>query len=285
MDELHYWLFINIKNQMRSRKISQSKADLLIGELSEEDVNDWFAWTSVFRDWLPLKNIVVQKDGIFQLLVQIKDDYVESGIHENINEVEATVIIDRKRSTHIPDKYLALESLIEEKPLDEGDLSEVSFRMEDIISPSSESSENVDILEINESDFLGEFKYEPEIESEVGVDSDVETLVNKERRAAARHNIKIEVLILAKGLSFRAETVNLSQAGVLLSRAIPESLAQVPLEVVFILKNSEATEKMAVNGKVLSTRENLRYLSFSNLTFESKNFFERLIKNYFQEIN
>jgi hypothetical protein len=272
MEELQYWVFINIKNQMRSRKISQSKADILIQKLSKEDVEDWYAWTPFFRDWLPLKNLVIEKDGAFKLMIQLEDKLADS----NTNFSESTMITDREHLTHVPAKYLAIEALIEEKPLDQGDFMGDQLTMSNI--PNPQSLKGIFDKEFTQGNVL-------RISNRKGTRANKEIKLSSERRGAARYDVMLEVLILAKGLSFRTETVNLSQSGVVLLKTLPEQFAAVPLEVLFILKKGSINEKIAVKGKVLSTRENRRYLTFSNITSEDKKAFDRLIKVYFQEIS
>jgi hypothetical protein len=278
MDESdsEYWLFINVKNQMRSRKISQAKADLLIRKLSKEDVGDWYAWTLMFRDWLPLKNLVLEKDGSFQLMIQFKDNGPDTRSDNTKDIAESTMITDRE-STHIPEKYLEIGALIEEKPLDEGDFVGDQLTLSNIPNPPSLSG-------LFEKEFAeGNILRSSNRRKGGRVKQEFET--NSDRRGATRYDIKLEVLVLGKGTSFRTETLNLSQTGALLLKALPDSLAEVRLEVVFIFKKGNVHEKLAVKGKVLSTRENLRYLTFSNISSEEKKAFERLIKIYFQEIS
>jgi hypothetical protein len=267
MEEFEYWLFINVKSQMRSRKISQQKADLLIKKLNKEDVECWYAWTSLFRDWIPLKNIVVEKDGFFQLMIQIKDSFVDA----DDNDDESTLV-----TTHVPAKYLEVESLIENIPIQEIDFFADQLTLSNI--PNPPSLNHFFDKEFNQGNILKGVNSKAERAAKtIGSESD--------RRGATRYEINVDVLILGKGLSFRAETVNLSQTGALLVKPLPEVLADVPLEVVFIFKKGNVHEKFAVKGKVLSTRDNLRYLTFGSSSSEDKKAFERLIKIYFQEIN
>jgi hypothetical protein len=270
MSESQYWIFINIKNQMRSRKISQLKAENLIQKLSDSDVNDWFAWTSIFRDWIPLKNIVKKNGDNYLLMIILQGEFFEES-----NDVDESTMITSGEHTHIPEKYTALESLIEKVPLQEGDFMGDQLTMSDIPVPPS-------LHTLFEKEFADGNIIRSRFRKGGSVKS--ETEVASERRLATRFNIKVDVLILAKGLSFRSETANLSVSGALLVKPLPEIMAETPLEVVFIFKKAKINENFAVKGKVLSNRENLRHLSFGNLSNESKKEFERLIKIYFQEI-
>lgn len=270
MSEPQYWLFINIKNQMRSRKISQLKAELLIEKLNEEDVNDWYAWAPIFRDWLPLKNIIQSKEGRYQLMIELAGEFIdESG------EIGESTVITANENTHIPEKYTAIENLLEQDPLKEGDFVGDQLTMSDIpVPPSLHALFEKEYAEGN----IIKTRYRK------GGWSKKEPENTMERRLAMRFDIKVDVLILAKGLSFRSETVNLSLTGALLAKALPDAMAETPLEVVFIFKKDKINENFAVKGKVLSNRENLRHLTFGNLSTENKKEFERLIKVYFQEI-
>lgn len=282
MGDSQYWLLVNIKNHMRSKKIAQSKADLLIQKLSKEEISDWFAWTPLFRDWLPLKNLVIEKNGVCELMVQLKESFAES--ETSVGDAtmsggqvdEATVNLYTNNSINEPKKHLEIEELLYKIPIDQADFVGDELTMSDIPKPPSLKSLFEDGY--SEGNVL-------RISNRKGGRVRQESSMDSDRRGAARYDVKIEVLILGKGLSFRSETLNLSQTGAVLTKALPEALAEVPLDVLFIFKKGEINEKFAVKGKVLSTRENLRYLTFSNITAEGKKSFDRLIKIYFQEIS
>ncbi len=252
-NEQFYWIFINLKHQIKSKKMSQSRADKMVFVLHPNEVSEWLAWCPLFRDWIPLQNIVIQKNNALKLMIKLKE---EINLQEDTNlslKNEKTTINNYNSTTilkkNIPKDYAHLQDIIDENPLTSVDFVGEDLSLSDIPEPP-----NLEYLFVSESD----------------------------RRGAPRYEVRLETLIMSQGKSFKTHTVNISDSGAFLEHAIPPDFANSSLEVVFYLKLNSVTEKFAVKGKVLPNRENLKYITFNITSSENKKGFERLMMLYFQ---
>lgn len=301
----YYWIFINIKSQIRSKKILQSRADKMVSSIPNGELKDWWAWCPLFRDWIPLKNIVKEKSGSQKLLIKLKEIVsLDQSMTENtltgFNQDHPSMSPqDNNLKKSIIDSDLAEDEMMDVGAVKLNDYVGDELTLSDIPLPPAldgfmnESYQQGKVLKNGKkihpstSDQNGKNSAEKKANTEDDHRKDKSKDNDKDknsddRRSAPRYDVRFEVLILVQGRSFRTHTINLSESGANLEKPLPEDFADIPLEVVFMLNTSNLMEKFAVRGKVLSNRENLRFLTFNISNAENKKGFDRLMMLYFQ---
>lgn len=232
-----YWLFIDSKTRVVSRRLSQRGAEDFLSNLRNVNIDHWWAWNPFFRDWIPLKNIVDVRGSKIRMLIHLP--VAGEGIKD-----EATKIDNEKTETKIPEEYSEVRNFLREESVDEAN----EFR-----------------------DFHGDdltFSRPPKPPA-LGLGPD--------RRRANRVNKKIEVIIASRGKSFRTQSTNISSSGLLLEKAIPFELKAGPFEIVFIVHAPGGKKQFAFQGKVTGDLNDRRRLVFSDLNSQSQKQLDEII--------
>lgn len=112
-DEGQYWLFVDSKTRVVSRRLSQKAAEEFIRGLRNVNIDHWWAWNPCFRDWIPLKHLVDSRDGKVRMLVELAHSDKNIQIDEDSTQTEA---MDH---TKIPEEYSEVRSFLREEPADE----------------------------------------------------------------------------------------------------------------------------------------------------------------------
>lgn len=112
-DETQYWLFVDSKTRVVSRRLSQRAAEEFIKNLRNVNIENWWAWNPCFRDWISLKNIVDLREGHIRMLVQLPEPGVASKEVEDLTEVE------KNEHTNIPEEYSEVRDFLREEPADD----------------------------------------------------------------------------------------------------------------------------------------------------------------------
>lgn len=110
-DETHYWLFVDSKTRVVSRRLSQLGAEDFIKNLRNVNIDHWWAWNPCFRDWIPLKNIVDLREGIVRLLIQLPT--IGAPPIDHLDREEKT------EHTNIPEEYSEVRNFLREEVADE----------------------------------------------------------------------------------------------------------------------------------------------------------------------
>jgi hypothetical protein len=111
-DESHYWLFVDSKTRVVSRRLSQKGAEEFIKNLRNVNMDNWWAWNPCFRDWIPLKNIVDLREGRIRMLIQL----TESG---TVNTEIGDGPTEKSEHTNLPKEYSEVRDFLREEPADE----------------------------------------------------------------------------------------------------------------------------------------------------------------------
>jgi len=110
-DDQHYWLFVDSRTRIVSRRLSQSAADSFVSNLKNVNIDQWWAWNPSFRDWIPLKNIIHTKNGNLHILIQLPEG--------NFLDHEKTEATSVNENTHIPEEYSEVRNYLSEETVDE----------------------------------------------------------------------------------------------------------------------------------------------------------------------
>lgn len=111
--ESQYWLFVDSKTRVVSRRLSQIAAEDFIKNLRNVNIENWWAWNPCFRDWLPLKNIVDLREGKVRMLIQLAQP-APSQSHPIQEEYD-----ERKETTRIPEEYSEVRNFLREEAADD----------------------------------------------------------------------------------------------------------------------------------------------------------------------
>lgn len=236
-EEQHYWLFVDSKTRIVSRRLLQEEAENFVKELQNINLENWWAWNPCFRDWIRLENIMDNHTGVLRLLIQLIDVDSKKTVYEEIEKTK----VEKTESTKIPKEYTDVRFYLQEEGAD--DLKD--FHGDDI-----------SISRIPKPPTLG---------------------IAGDRRRAYRQKKRIEVLIAGQGKSFRTFTVNISLSGVLLEQNIPVDLDRGPFEIVFFLLDNGKKQNLAYQGKVSGDLKDRRRLVFGDLSESGKKLLEMLL--------
>jgi len=105
----------------------------------------------------------------------------------------------------------------------------------------------------------------------------------KDRRHSARHDFKIEAILLTKkGTSFRTHSKNISLTGTLLEDEIPRDFFHRPFEMIFVNKFEKDPRKNRVHltGKIIGDIEDPRRLIFIEQDDDTASKLGKLIHDY-----
>jgi hypothetical protein len=230
---LQYWLFVDSRTRVVSRRLSQRAAEEFIINLRNVNFDHWWVWNPLFRDWIPLKNIVDSKGDNIRMLVQLP----EVSSQPNEEEDDKTEVSEH---TQIPVEYSEVRNFLREETVD-------NFR-----------------------DFHGDDL------TISGVPKPPSLGLGNDRRNSNRYDKKLEVLIAAKGKSFRTQTINISLTGVMLEKALPFDMFGGPFEIVFYFQNNGAKKQIVFQGKVSGDLKDRRRLVFGDLTPNNQKLLEEL---------
>ncbi len=238
--ETQYWLFVDSKTRVVSRRLTQKGAEDFIESLQNVNIDHWWAWNPSFCDWIPLKNILNRKDGKIRILIKLPTINMPLDNREEELTIAEDVMPEQSEHTHIPEEYSEVKIFLSDKPAD-------AIR-----------------------DFHGDdltFSHVPKPPT-LGFGAD--------RRRANRYEKRIEVLVASRGKSFRTHTVNISMTGVMLELAIPKDLHGGPFEIVFIIQEKGIKKQIAFQGKVSGDSKDRRRLVFGELNTSCQKVLESL---------
>jgi c-di-GMP-binding flagellar brake protein YcgR len=105
-----YWLFIDSKTRVVSRRLSQSAAEDFLSNLRNVNIDHWWAWNPFFRDWIPLRNIVDVKESKIRMLIHLP--------HGTAGTDDKPVDWD-KTQTKIPEEYTEVRDYLREEVVEE----------------------------------------------------------------------------------------------------------------------------------------------------------------------
>lgn len=106
--EVHYWLFVDSKTRVVSRRLSQKEADEFIQNLNGINIDNWWAWNPNFRDWILLKNILDVRNGQVRMLIEIA--HTSKSLHLEDDKTVA----ENTEKTQIPEEYSEVRTYLSE---------------------------------------------------------------------------------------------------------------------------------------------------------------------------
>ncbi len=108
-----YWLFVDSKTRVVSRRLSQRGAEDFIKNLRNVNIDHWWAWNPCFRDWIPLKNIVDLREGRIRMLIQLPEPGVAP------QEVDDAIDVEKTEHTNLPEEYSEVRDFLREGDADD----------------------------------------------------------------------------------------------------------------------------------------------------------------------
>ncbi len=109
--ETQYWLFVDSKTRVVSRRLSQAAAEEFIKNLRNVNIDHWWAWNPFFRDWIPLKNIIDIRADHVRMLIQLP----ATGQVAEDNEKTVAQTTDH---TNVPEEYSEVAGFLSEENAD-----------------------------------------------------------------------------------------------------------------------------------------------------------------------
>lgn len=263
-----YWVFLNRKHQIQSPKLSQRRAERLVLQLKSEDIRYWWAWNPSFTEWIPLKNLVVEQEGRYKLAFK-----PAKGVHTNEatqtrSIVETQSVTKKQQMVKNPKQRVAKKIVFEDS---------ISAPKEDSVFIQEKPVAQQEEVVFRKVDFAGDdftWSGTPRAPDLFGEPLD--------RRGAERFDIRIEVLIMSHGRSFRSFTDNVSMTGAILEKAIPNEFLTGHFEVAFISRYQNQVDRILFKGKIAGSLADPRRLTFTELPEESRLKLMSLIQRHIQ---
>lgn len=110
MELIHYWLFVDSRTRVVSRRLSQQAAEDFIAGLRNMNLDHWWAWNPFFRDWIPLQNIIDTKRPRIRMLVQLPES--------NLSQFDQDERTEASEQTQIPEEYSEVRNFLREETVD-----------------------------------------------------------------------------------------------------------------------------------------------------------------------
>lgn len=108
---IQYWLFVDSRTRVVSRRLSQQAAEEFIVNLKNINFEHWWAWNPCFRDWIPLRNIIDAKSATLRLLIVLPE--TEEVYYEDDEKTEIS------QHTQIPQEYSEVRNFLRDETVDE----------------------------------------------------------------------------------------------------------------------------------------------------------------------
>lgn len=108
-----YWLFVESKSRVLSKRLSQTEAEEFLVGLTEKDINSWWAWNPTFKDWIALKKIVDFKEAKLRLLINLPQTGTTIDRAGKQNEKKNTT------TTHIPENLTDVKDFLRDEAIDD----------------------------------------------------------------------------------------------------------------------------------------------------------------------
>jgi hypothetical protein len=239
-------MFLNRATKVQSSKLSQRRAEKLIAGLRASEISPWWAWNSALTEWIPLRNIIVV-DGKRVRLVLRPDN------NQRRSDDTETVTIQGMTKTDVKLEMFYSSIHIEGH------------------------SEKKTKKEFNGDDFsFGKNHAPPKLHVTENEDFD--------RRGSSRIDLRIQVLLVGNGKTFRTFSDNVSLFGALLEKQVPETFRKGSFEAVLIVKKSLHEDKIVFRAIIVGDRMDPRRISFVDATPQSIKRLEQILKDYIERL-
>lgn len=257
------WVFYDSVSKTETKPLTLTQAQMMLLQFKVKDLSSIFLWTPGWEKWKNLKSFLDSDQSFFVTAHPPKPE-------QKVPPKKAQST--QKASAKSDSQYIV------KTPFDK------AFTQIDVHAKALESKEHGYWAH----DFNGDMLDYSEIRKLKPIDDDeltnTSTGTNDDRRQAARHNFKLEIVLINKRGSFRTYSKNISLTGTLLEQDVPVDFIKNPFELVIINRFEKDPKKgrLLFKGKVVGDLANPRRLTFISVEPEMIDRLETLLKAYVQ---
>lgn len=241
------WIIYNSMTKAQTKPMSVVQAQVLLLSLSHAEHGKYFLWTPGWEKWVTVRDFLDSDQRYF--VMARPPEPIEGSI---------------------PQEQSVTENQIE-SPYTQVDVGAAPLRREDICGYHSQdfNGDDLDLSKIK--------KIKPANKSTPSDEPG-----NADRRKEARHDFKIEVVLVSKTRSFRTHSKNISLSGTMLEEEVPRDFLNQPFDLIF-LNPFEADPKKArlhFQAKFVGDHKDPRRLMFFEQDAKMTMRLDALLKAY-----
>jgi hypothetical protein len=274
MPDYAYWVFYDSIAKIQSNALTKDEAQSTILKIRPQNIERFYIWTQGWQNWQSLKTYLESDQKNFV------STFTVSRSNEETLKATAKEIHEHTMSAN------TLSIAVEDT--DTGTFSNTKsyshiLLAEETISRFIKAEQAKEIY--GHKFDADQLKDSIENSSTHKMKLDFSRLVNKNMdNRAARHEFKIEVLLISKrGKTFRSRSVNISLSGALLEDTMPFEFYEGPFDIVIIsnLLNESKRSRVKMQGEAVTvTGARSQRLKYVNPTDHQKDCLTELLSDY-----
>lgn len=243
------WIIYDAEKKRQTKPMSVVQTQVVLLSVSKKNPEKFFIWTPGWKKWQSVKNFLTSDQTYFvtsEPPIPADDDSQVVDTDRTVTMIESTpasVTRDR-RYTQVVDG---------EAPLKQSDYG---YYFEDF------NAADLDLSQIRKMKPLKSKKKEDTaLTSPSSADG---TATGSDRRRDARHNYRIEVVLVSKTTSFRTYSKNISLSGTLLEDEIPKEFLKKPFDLIILnpFETDPAKSRLLFRAKIVGELTDPRRLMF-----------------------
>lgn len=262
------WLLFDAINNKKTKPLSLVQAQMMLLTLKVKTLHQYFIWTPGWEEWQSVPSFLTSGQKYFTAALP-----PEPLMHKSSqNETNRAASEEVTKTVRIP------EAMPEEK-------SSNSSPYYTQIVPADSSPKKEDY-----GYYYNEFTGDDLSLSGIPARPSLEIVLSRaalgspqDRRGAARHDFKIEVILVSKkGTSFRTQSRNISLSGTLLEDVIPQEFFHYPFDMILVNKFEKNPRKNRVylQGHIIGDLRDPRRLTFVDPSEELTLKLTKLMQDY-----
>ncbi len=256
----HQWIFYDSLSKTQSNPIGTEDAQMAIFKMKPKEWSRFFIWTQGWTNWQSL-DLFLKSD---------QKNFITHFAQAQVNPADQETV----RQSRDPNN-------LEMKTVSEKTHQEIT---------KSYSAVMINDEESNVKPIFGKSSFDVDELSWSNTEKpaiDFKKLADKMsfNRRAARHEIKIEILLISpKGKIFRSNSSNISLTGSLLEDNIPFDYYGIQFEVVIVNRSAQTAVNSRVTLKANTVGEGLtQRLGFVNVSAQQKKSLQGLLQDYLDQ--
>ncbi|MDG0817148.1 PilZ domain-containing protein [Bdellovibrio svalbardensis] len=255
------WLFFDSETKAQSKPFSLVQAQAHLLTLNPSEFNKFFLWTPGWDDWICIKEFLKSEQKYF-VVMQPPKPPSEDGTgatppphpgrssDKGLGEETLTATHNAPSSRDPDSPYTQVVAGEAVKPQDDYGYFHQDF--------------NGDDLDLKK---IAQIKADPTTKKKITpreAPKEEERRSGSDRRKDARHNFKIEVVLVSKARSFRTYSRDISLSGTQLEDEIPKDFLNQPFDLIIVnpFERDPAKARLLFRAKIVGDMTDPRRLMF-----------------------
>jgi hypothetical protein len=261
------WIIYDAEKKRQTKPMSVVQAQVVLLSVSKKNPEKFFIWTPGWKKWQSVLNFLTSDQTYFVISeppIPLPDDSQVVDTDRTVTMIESTPasITRDSRYTQVVDG---------EAPLKQSDYG---YYFEDF------NAADLDLSQIRKmKPMKTKKKSDTAVTSQT---SDDGTETGSDRRRDARHNYRIEVVLVSKTTSFRTYSKNISLSGTLLEDEIPKEFLKKPFDLIILnpFETDPAKSRLLFRAKIVGELTDPRRLMFIEQDVQMTLKLDALLKAY-----